>query len=130
MGARLASEVSARSFPSVGREPTSLPSQGRPVIVISSHSTPEPPERAVPADREGIEADRAAVLGHAEAALAAHTLIVQCAWCARYLVGGQVLDGHWLPCHLDRVRLHRERRVTHGACESCARELGVTDAAS
>lgn len=65
-------------------------------------------------------ADVAAVVEAAEAALRAHGLVFQCAWCTRFLVGGQLVESHALPDRLDAVRLLLERRISHGVCGDCA----------
>lgn len=73
-------------------------------------------------------ADCAHVVRHARAALAAHRLVMQCAWCTRYLLGGQLLGAAELPCHLAPERLWREQRVTHGVCDDCVHLLVEADA--
>lgn len=73
-------------------------------------------------------ADCAHVVRHTRAALAAHRLVMQCAWCTRYLLGGQLLGASELPCHLAPERLWRERRVTHGVCDDCVHLLVEADA--
>lgn len=67
------------------------------------------------------------VVRHAQDALSAHRLVMQCAWCTRYLLGGQLLGAAELPCHLAPERLWRERRVTHGVCDDCVHLLVEVD---